>query len=261
MEKEGNKTKEQLLTEVNQLKSRITKLEKAEIESKKVKEALIDIEKKHRLIGENVEAIVWEFNIPENRWTYLSPQVKRILGFSPDEFTDLQFWVDHIDLRDRDWASSYCATCTGKGESHEFEYRFLKKDGSFVWLRDIVQVEMTNNQPTLMRGLMIDISERKQTEMALIETENKFKILLENNEEINYIIDNSGTFLLSEGKGLLKIGLKPGQVVGQSAFELYKDFPDTLTEIKKALAGEIISSESKHGDIYFRNQFTPYKNV
>lgn len=260
MEKEGNKTKEQLLTEVNQLKSRITKLEKAEIESKKVKEALIDIEKKHRLIGENVEAIVWEFNIPENRWTYLSPQVKRILGFSPDEFTDLQFWVDHIDLRDRDWASSYCATCTGKGESHEFEYRFLKKDGSFVWLRDIVQVEMTNNQPTLMRGLMIDISERKQTEMALIETENKFKILLENNEEINYIIDNSGTFLLSEGKGLLKIGLKPGQVVGQSAFELYKDFPDTLTEIKKALAGEIISSESKHGDIYFRNQFTPYKN-
>lgn len=172
---ESNKTKEQLLTEVNQLKSRITKLEEAEIESKKVKDALRDSEEKHRLIGENIEAIVWEFNIPENRWTYLSPQVKRILGFSPDEFTDLQFWVDHIDLRDRDWASSYCATCTGKGESHEFEYRFLKKDGSFVWLRDIVQVEMTNNQPTLMRGLMIDISEKKNSEIVLKKSEENLK--------------------------------------------------------------------------------------
>ena len=59
-----------------------------------------------------------------------------------------------------------------------------------------------------------------QGEKALRESEEKFRTLVTNAEEIVYMIAKDGTFLLSEGKGLSKLGLKPGQVVGQSVFEI-----------------------------------------
>ena len=89
--------------------------------------ALGQKEEQYRLLSENIEAILWEFDIAKNCWTYVAPQVERMLGYSPEEFLDIQFWIDHIDERDRDWASTYCAEAVQRGMSHTFEYRFLKK--------------------------------------------------------------------------------------------------------------------------------------
>jgi len=100
----------------------------------------------------------------------------------------------------------------------------------------------------------------EQAELALKESEEKFKILVTNSEGIVYIIGRDGTFLLSEGRGLTAIGLKPGQVVGESVFELYKDSPEMLDEMRRTFNGETINNEVKIGDIYFRNWYTPQKN-
>ncbi|MCY3414399.1 MAG: PAS domain S-box protein [Candidatus Heimdallarchaeota archaeon] len=54
-------------------------------------------------------------------------------------------------------------------------------------------------------------------------------------------LDKNGKFILSEGGGLEFIGLKPGQVVGISVFDMYKDFPDLLNNHVRALGGEIVS--------------------
>jgi len=112
----------------------------------------------------------------------------------------------------------------------------------------------------LITGMVMDISERRQAEDALLESEEKFRTLVTNTEEIVYMIDKDGIFLLSEGKGLAKLGLKPGQVVGKSVSELYKDYPDMLDEMRRALNGETITSEVNIDGNYFRNWYTPHKN-
>jgi PAS domain S-box-containing protein len=125
---------------------------------------LRESEEKYRRLAENTEVILWEYDIPSDRWTYVAPQAERILGYGPEEWTDLQFWIENIHPEDKEWAPEYCNTFTAQGQSHEFEYRFLTKNGETRWLRDVVSVEMKDGKPALMRGFMIDITARKQAQ-------------------------------------------------------------------------------------------------
>jgi PAS domain S-box-containing protein len=136
-------------------------------EQKEMEEALQESQQRYQRLAESAEAILWEFDIPDDRWTYVAPQATRILGFQPEEWTDLQFWVDHLHPEDRGWAVKYCFDCAQRGEPHVFEYRFLKKDGGYAWLRDVVSVEMRDGNPVRLYGFMIDISERKRAEAEL----------------------------------------------------------------------------------------------
>ncbi len=122
-------------------------------------------------IIESVNAIIWEYNIVDDNWDYVSPQSQTILGYKPEEWTDLDFWVNSIHPEDRNWAKDYCLSCTQKGEDHIFEYRFKKKAGGYIWLRDEVVVIMEAGSPVKLRGFMTDISELKKRE-------NKIKYLL-----------------------------------------------------------------------------------
>ncbi len=146
-------------------------------------ETLKDSEMKYRKLAESTEAILWEFNIIKNRWTYVAPQVTRILGYLPEEWTDLQFWIDHLHPEDRDWAVQYCFGCAERGEEHAFEYRFLKKNGGFAWLRDVVNVEMRNGKAVELRGFMLDITERKQAEQKLADYTAKLEHLYQQLDE------------------------------------------------------------------------------
>lgn len=62
--------------------------------------------------------------------------------------------------------------------------------------------------------------------------------ILEHAPIVLFAIDNDGIFTLSTGKGLERLGLEPGQAVGQSVYDLYKDEPSAIHTIERALAGE-----------------------
>lgn len=80
-----------------------------------------------------------------------------------------------------------------------------------------------------------------------------FKQVASNMPMIFYAIDTDWIFTLSYGQGLEKLGLKPGQVVGMSAKELYKDYPIVIQSTEKALMGQNVHSEYKIGDLYAEN--------
>lgn len=84
-----------------------------------------------------------------------------------------------------------------------------------------------------------------------------FSAFIKNTDEIVYIIDTEGIFQLSEGKGLTKLGLLPGEVVGKSAFELYKDFPKIVNSIKNSIKGIVETYDVNVGGVYFKNWITP----
>jgi PAS domain S-box-containing protein len=66
----------------------------------------------------------------------------------------------------------------------------------------------------------------------------QLRTVIDNAPLVVWSIDKDGIFTLSEGRGLAQLGLKPGEALGMSAFELYKDFPPLLASIRRALAGE-----------------------
>lgn len=76
---------------------------------------------------ESVNAIIWEYDIAKDSWEYVSPQTKTILGYEPEEWTNLEFWEKNVHEEDRNWAKDYCLRATSEGRDHVFEYRFMKK--------------------------------------------------------------------------------------------------------------------------------------
>ncbi len=67
---------------------------------------------------------------------------------------------------------------------------------------------------------------------------NMLRTLIDATPSVLFSLDQEGKFLLSEGRGLDKLGRKPGQAVGQSVFELYADNAAVQENIRAALAGE-----------------------
>ncbi|ADH85357.1 ATP-binding response regulator [Desulfurivibrio alkaliphilus] len=124
-------------------------------------------EEKYRRLAEGIEAIPWEFDLAVNRWSYIAPQVEKILGYKQAEWTDFSFWVDRIHPEDREAAENYCRHYSAMGEDHVFDYRFQKKGGDFAWLRDVVSVEKADGRPVYLRGVMIDLTGSRLLEEKL----------------------------------------------------------------------------------------------
>lgn len=110
------------------------------------------------------DGIVWEADANTFVFTFVSRRAESLLGYPVEDWQTPGFWVDHLHPDDRNWAPAYCASCTGRLEPHRFEYRFITANGSTVWLEDIVTVVSEDGKPTLLRGLMVDITRRKEAE-------------------------------------------------------------------------------------------------
>jgi signal transduction histidine kinase len=74
---------------------------------------------------------------------------------------------------------------------------------------------------------------------------------------ILFIIDSKGIFRMSEGRALAKIGLRPGQIVGMSALEVYKDNPTVIGALTAALEGRLTRAESIVNGIHFDAIYSP----
>jgi PAS domain S-box-containing protein len=128
--------------------------------SKKLEEK----EAHHLALLESTAAIPWELDLPTFLFTYVGPQIEEVSGFKPEEWYTKNFWLDHLHPADRDAAAAFCAEATARHENHEFEYRFIKKDGGIIWIRDAVQVIVEDGKPAYLRGFMFDITRQKNEE-------------------------------------------------------------------------------------------------
>lgn len=102
-----------------------------------------------------------------------------------------------------------------------------------------------------------DITAARKLAQALQDSEERYRTMIANAPVVAFTLDRHGVFTLSEGKGLAKLGLKAGQVVGRSALEIYKDYPVILRSLKAALAGKAVRCETCLNGSVFDASYTP----
>ena len=139
-------------------------------EYRRTASALSEAETKYRLLVEGLPAVVYIADFGEKGdFTYLSPQIKSILGFTPEEFQAASLWRERIVPEDRERAlGAELDVLRGEGRL-ECEYRISGKDGRVVWIREQADaVRDEDGVPLYLQGVMYDVTEQKKVEERLI---------------------------------------------------------------------------------------------
>ncbi|MDD0973393.1 bifunctional diguanylate cyclase/phosphodiesterase [Pseudomonas fontis] len=199
----------------------------------------------YRGLVESLSAIAWEADANDFTYNYVSPHAEDLLGYPLSQWLQSGFWRSILHPEDALWAQAYCDSETAAGRDHSLDYRVIRADGRILWVRDIVSLIEHGHKP-VMRGIMIDISEAKNTEQALRLSEEKFASVFEQCPDILVIARVSDGCLLEVNEAFEEqIGLSSADVIGRTATELNiwgkEDFgPSTLQRLQ---AGSIRNLE------------------
>lgn len=141
----------------------------------------LDLWNKRRLtLINSVDAILWEADVPFTRFTFVSEQAERLLGYPIQRWLEEPgFWTSHMHPDDLAWCPAFCEQKTAANEAHDFEYRMVAADGRVVWLRDIVNVVTEDGVPKLLRGVMVDITALKEKAAQASEQEQQYRAVFE----------------------------------------------------------------------------------
>jgi len=142
---------------------------------KKTEIALRRSEERFRALAETSRAVPWEADIASFRITYVGPQIEHITGYSPADWVDKDLWPQRLHPDDRDRANKEVEILANEGVDHNLEYRLIAADGRVVWIRDMVSVIKSDDGQRWLYGVMVDVTEGKQREQALRESEQRYR--------------------------------------------------------------------------------------
>ncbi len=168
MEESLRETHDQL---ENHVLERTKELKETNLKLEMEHDALLKSEHRLRQLVESTNAIPWEANAKNWQFTYVGPQAVRLLGYPVKQWYEQDFWVDHIHPEDRDYTIKYCLDSSQHLNDYEFDYRMIKANGDIVWLHDIVKVDRKKGEINILRGFMIDVTERKKVEEEMQKAE------------------------------------------------------------------------------------------
>lgn len=144
-------------------------------------------------------------------------------------------WMTTLHPEDRDRVIDTWIQAAQSGLPFACEYRFLAQ-GKTVWVYGQAIAEKEGDGTvTGYIGTLTDLTERKKAEAALRQSEVYLRAVVNNAPLILWAVDQDGVFTLSEGRGLARLGLKAGEIVGQSLAQLYADFPEVVTALHHTL--------------------------
>ncbi|OHC81825.1 MAG: hypothetical protein A2100_00850 [Sideroxydans sp. GWF2_59_14] len=134
------------------------------------KKVISESEAKYRFLADNISDVIWIVNLRTNRWEYMSPSVKKMLGYSVDEimeqpmehtmtsksYADIQGWIEE---RSKLFLS-------GLDGSHVYtnEVEQVCRDGSTLWTEVTTHFARNEHDELILLGVSRDISERKKAE-------------------------------------------------------------------------------------------------
>ncbi|MBD1890821.1 PAS domain S-box protein [Coleofasciculus sp. FACHB-SPT9] len=193
-------------------------------ERKQAEEALRESEERFRTIFER-EAMGVVLTTLEGRLLASNPKFREILGYSEQELQGMLFSeLAHPDdaMQDREL---YQELMTGKQDSYQLEKRYICKDGHVAWgYLTVSLIRTASGAPQFSTATIQDITERKQIEAALRESEERFRQLAKNIPQVFWMTT-------PDEKQMLYISPPYEHVWGQTCESLYQQPESWLDSI------------------------------
>jgi diguanylate cyclase (GGDEF)-like protein/PAS domain S-box-containing protein len=213
-------------------------------ERKRAEAALRESEERYRDLVENVNEIIFELD-REGVITYISPAVEGVTDFKPEELFGRSgrelVHPDDLPILQQDAMAGH-------------EFRLLTRDGQYKWMRSSLQRLEENGEPAGVRGILVDITERKRAEDALRASEERYRNLVNTAQDAIYTVSPKGELTSLNAAFKTLTGWAPEEWIGKSFAPIVHpdDLSVALDVLKRVLGGETASFElrikSKSGD-------------
>jgi PAS domain S-box-containing protein len=206
-----------------------------DITKRKVVEAsLRESEERFRHLVESASDGIYRIDT-RGVFTYANPIASRLLGFDSDEGI-----VGHIYLQfvRRDYHEQgialYKRQVIERIPVTYWEFPAITLNGRELWIGQNVHLEQHNGEVTSLFAVARDITERKNTELALRDSEERHRFLAEHSTDMLSRQSPDGTILYVSPVCLTLLGYAADELVGSSIFELCH--PDELESVRAASA-------------------------
>ncbi len=170
---------------------------------KRTAEKLAESELRLRQITETIQHVFWMTDPRKNEMIYVSPAYEQIWGRSVQElYRSPRSWMEAIHSDDRDWVLQAALTKQVAGTYNEV-YRIVRPDGTIRWIRDrAFPVKNDSGEVYRISGIAADITEYKESELALLESEAKFRTLAQTSAAAIFIYGEKFLYVNPAAQGL-----------------------------------------------------------
>ena len=242
--KDSEKTKEQLINKLFDLRKEITELEDIKTSQKQTEKKLAKSEELYHLIAESTSDVITlqDFNLKAT-FTYVSPSIKNVAGYESEELLGKSpFDFIHPDDRKKLFSllkkymnAKVKKLLTGKESTitERIEYRFKDKERNW---RDFQSTgDIVGNK---LLFITRDITESKKSEEIIKQSEKKYRTLFEDMPGVYYRADRKGNVIMVNPPGVKLLGHNsPKEIIGKNLAKDFYYFPEDrkslLEELKK----------------------------
>ena len=183
-----DKSKQQLIEELAEMRRRVAELERADTDRKQSGEALKESEERFRKVFEEGPMGILLVGT-DGRIQHVNRRFCEMLGYSENEIIALGLaGISHPDDWKRDYPS-FLRLWQGEIPYYHTEKRYLRKDGQVVWAQ--LTVSLTHDEagrPINTVGMVEDITERKQAEESLRESERLLRTLIDARARVDLVV-------------------------------------------------------------------------
>jgi PAS domain S-box-containing protein len=222
-------------------------------------ETLRASEARYRLLFERSSRAIVMVDPVTRQIVLANPTASRMTGRSLAELRGLRLDELHPEAEWPALEPFYVRVLAGEAlEPRECAVR--RKDGSHRLTRVTGTITDLDGRQVLMLE-MRDVTEAKRVEEALRLAEERLRTVVAGCPIVLFAVDREGVFTVSEGAGLARLGLAPGQVVGTSVYELYRDHPRILECVRGALSGQSITNVVEVAGVAFETRYSPLRDA
>ncbi len=221
-----SKTVEYMASDLKQANESIYKLNEEIVNYKETKQKLQEREEYFRRLFEysNDAVFIYDFN---GSIVDVNNKACQMLGYTKKEFYQISFF----ELQTKEeLTKSKAAFKTGANTgSVRFESLFQKKDGSTINIE--ISSSIVDLKKGIMQSIVSNITERKEMEQSLRESEEKFRTFMETASDLMYITDANGNISYINNAMLNTLGYSKEEIIGMPFHEIL--CKETLEDSKK----------------------------
>jgi len=209
-------------------------------ERKQAERTIQESERQFRLLAENSLDMIHR-HTPDDVCIYISPASKTILGYDPDELIGRPVSeVLHPD--DAHIVPEYKSRLNRKNHTAKISCRARHRDGHYVWLESVLQAIFDDKTGEFVEiyGVTRDITEQKKADIALHESEDRYRSLVEISPD-PVILHRNGKIVYMNPVAFRLIGASPSDaVIGKNILDfIHPDFRNVVKKnINKDLQGD-----------------------